>query len=518
MSNFDLIYQAAKKRDAKRISLIDLEDNSSGYATKDLALTPAGLCAQEGDWDTASWLMSEFNCSIPTIVYGAVLGGHIKSFQQPSDSLPAFLGDILPRGAWMAELAMIKAFAQLGVTTVVIDYLQKKEMNVFVAKEAACGAAYGNHPELLNSLLEEFPDKKDKNELLLSILEGAAWAGNRELLLQFLAEYNQGKSISPQKIDQTAKQSIMLGCGSGGHLGLFTYLKSHFTNIHDSDVLITIKRAALYDHYDFITAVIRNDTRLIEMAEYALAQVCVDQLEKLISEKTNVRDLCIFINDLIVSTRTLFNYLVQFTKSDFIQKLCYELSRLKEIKEKELDIIKAEKDALTVIDLKNRYGLATKQALFLFEHPEMLQLIRSEKFEKDKLHILVKHETELNSWQFADMVKRVQKNQAKSQLIDDLEGYLETKTSWWYNHRERCASFLGAVKETKDYKVCRRLVGDQFRLFDSGKTTEGESAKNMPKYQTALSSNVVKDEYFFAIRRYHESFNHDETVNRKPFS
>ncbi len=512
MSNFDLVYQATKKRDAKKISLLRMEDNSYIHERKGLALTPAGLCAAEGDWESACWLMTEFNDSVDSILYGAIIGGHIKSFQPSMDSLPEPLKIILNKRDWYSELTMLKAFAQRGDITVISSYLRGKETTLpGEIKAAVCGAAYGNQVDVLNFLLEKFPE--DRGELLCCVLEGAAWGGHKELLLQFLNQYNREKSIPAKEIDFHAKWAIMRGCGSGGQWELLTFLKSHYTNIHSIDLYDAFKSAAFYNQDGFVTELIKQDHRSIEYARYAMATMQrIDFLEKLLSKETDFSGIAIFIKDRITSSNALFAYLIEFTKPEFVQKLCKALAARKEIDAKIIEnISQTEKNALKVIDLKSRYGITTIQARFLYEHPEILQLIVSTQYNKDNLYNLVKDKEGLNYWQFVDLVKRVQKNKAKSLLLDDLESYLNTKTGWWYNHRNRCASFLDALKETKSHKACRSLVGEQFRLF-SEPPAPGSTSTNLdaPKHASAVKQNTVKDEYYDALKKYNDALIDDE--------
>ncbi|MCL9684541.1 hypothetical protein [Legionella maioricensis] len=511
MSNFDLVYQAAKKRDAKKISLLRLKDNSYLYEKKGLALTPAGQCAEDGDWESACWLMTEFNDSIDSILYGAVIGGHIKSMQPSMDALPEPLKIIINKRDWYSDREMLKAFAQSGDITVLSQYLKDNEkIPPGAIKAAVHGAAYGNQVDVINLLLEKFPENRD--ELLCCVLEGAAWGGHQELLLRFLNQYNRGKNILFREIDCHAMWAIMRGCGSGGQVELLTFLKSHYTHIHSSDLYDAFKSAVFYNQDDFVMTELKQDHRLIEYAQYATAVMRrIDFLEQLLTKESDFSGIAIFIKDQIISTNALFTYLIAFTKPEFVPKVCKALVARKEIDATIIEnIAQIEKNALKVIDLKNRYGITTHQARFLYEHPEILPLIVSTQYDTDGLYNLVKDKEDLNYWQFVDLVKRVQKNKAKSQLVDDLEDYLNTKSLWWYNHRSRCASFLEALKETRSHKACRSLVGEQFRLFAAPPAPSPSATQDTPKHASAVKQNAVKDEYYDALKKFHDSFIDDE--------
>lgn len=515
MSNFDLVYQAAKKKDVKKISLLRLENNSLIYEKKGFELTPAGQCALEGDWESACWLMTECGDSVNSILYGAIIGGHINSFKPPMDSLPEPLTIILNKCDRQSDRTMLKAFAQRGDLRVVDEYASNKEQfRPGEIIDAAISAAYGNQVHILNFLLEKFP--QFRNELLCAVLEGAAWGGHKELLLQYLEHYNREKNLSPGELHYEAKRLIMLGCGSGGQLELLNFIKSSYPPIYNSDIYDAFKAASFHNQDNFIKELIKQDPKLIDEAQCAMATMSrIDFLEKLLSKETNFSGIAIFISDRITSASALFIYLIEFTKPEYVQKLCKALVARKEIKAEIIENIhQIEHNSLKVIDLKNRYGITTIQARFLYEHPDILSLIISTQYDNNGIFNLLNDKETLNYWQFTDLVKRVQKNKAKSQLIDDLEEYLHTKTSWWYNHRGRCASFLDALKETKSHKTCRGLVADQFRLFSAPEAPSQESTnQEIPKHASAVRQSAVKDEYYDALKKYQDTMGDENKTN-----
>jgi len=500
MSDFELIYQAAKKRDAKTISLLLLHRSSFFEPVKDFALTPAGLCAQEGDWETVNWLVTEFKASLGPILYGAVLGGHITEWAKPKEIVNKLLqGSFKGEYFWECKAYLLQAFAQMGMLDLLQQYFQDKPDKISGAM--LCAAIYGKQTAVINFIFEKLGPRPG---VLLEAIKGAAWANNQELLVQYLKHYNQIKKLAADELDWDAAESLMHGCGSGGHIELFAYLMQQYPDLSTRTCMFYgFKSAVYHQKEDFIISLCKQYPKAVEDAKNALATMGRPELIEQLPECPNQYcGIAIFSSDNWFSDRAAAtSFLSKFNQSETVHKLCLELKRQNKIKHPVLeDLSSIQADALKIIALKNRYDLTTREAKFLFEHPKVFELMLTPKYQgKEKaLFELVAEDTVLDFWQFEHLIQRL----PRAQLIHDLDEYLKNKTDWWYNHRKRCESFLKAIRETKDLKQCQQLVAAQIKLFDSKTSVNTESQGLF--YTSTVKQNTIKDGYYKALIRFQQ--------------
>ena len=74
MDYFDTILTAARNKDNATIEKLLIKGHDID-PIRGLNLTPAGQLAKEKDWNTAHWLMTNYQANPNKIVYGAILGG-----------------------------------------------------------------------------------------------------------------------------------------------------------------------------------------------------------------------------------------------------------------------------------------------------------------------------------------------------------------------------------------------------------------------------------------------------------
>lgn len=174
MSFFDDICKAAKARDARAISLLQLKNCFNIDEPQDLALTPAGQFAQAGDWQTALWLVKQFKANLGNVLYGGILGGHIKSFQPNIEACPE-LQELCEHSSQSDHQLMAMGFAQMGIEDVFTTEIRQNKILMLCAIE---GAAYGNQKTLLFQF--DFSSARD----YYHAVRGAACSGNEELTLE----------------------------------------------------------------------------------------------------------------------------------------------------------------------------------------------------------------------------------------------------------------------------------------------------------------------------------------------
>jgi hypothetical protein len=506
MRLFEKMYQAAKSRDEKKLSKLLLKDHAWIDRENSAGLTPAALCASEGDFDTALWLWEKFDASIGYVYYGAILGGHIKTLDALYERLPkSKVGTI-----FKDDFRIAMAFAQLGNKEQLQQCFDKKiAREDELLKYAIMGAAFGNQADLLDWLLEKI--KTNPRYLFECAIESAAQGGHQDLVVKLMKSFDvlntkkNGDSFTffyeSNGLSYDAIKIAMRGFALGEHEALIDWL----TTINGS-------RSDYYAHIAVRFAVGRNTELALRLAEKYDASFDLlysagisgdfNLLEKLITPDTYDFEIALATYHKAISVEIFtFYYLAHANDTALVSRICKAVASYEQTKDEIVESIDTiEENAIAVIELKQKYGLATKQAKLLFKHPDVLPLISNKGYDEAKIIELFK-DTELNRWQLLDMIAMVRKNLPKAQLIDSLENYQNNTSTWWYNHLGRCQDFLTELKRTKNVKKCDKLVSAQFGLFDKTSVSETKSG-NLGKHQKPIKQKDVKDGYYTALEEY----------------
>ena len=506
MDFFEKMYHAAKRRDEKKLSVLLLKDNAWLDRENSLALTPAALCAYEGDFDTALWLWEKFDASIGYVYYGAILGGHIKGLDALYERLPKSKIDTIIKD----DFRIVMGFAQMGNQEELQKCFDKKidrEDKLF--QYAIKGAALGNQTDLLDWLLKNLHE--NESYFFECAIESAALGGHQELvvkLMKLLDALNKKKNANPtaffnesSELSFDVIQIAMRGFALGEHDALIDWLTKINGSVEKHYAHIAV-RFAVGHNTELALRLAENYNASFDLLFSAGVSGDFDLLEKLITPDTSDFEIANATYHKAISIEFFtYYYLAQSNNTALVSRICKAVASYEKTKAEIVESIKTiEKSAIAVIELKQKYGLATEQANLLFKHPEVLPLISNNDYDKAKIIELFK-DTNLNRWQLLDMIVNVRKNLPKAKLIDSLENYRSNTTTWWYNHLARCQDFLPELKKTKSAKKCNILVREQFSLFKKASVSDTKP-ENLRKHQEPIKQKNLKDGFYTALEEY----------------
>ncbi|MDP3268463.1 MAG: hypothetical protein Q8M40_05375 [Legionella sp.] len=519
MSHFDTIYEAAIKRDARLISLLLMSEGISIDVMQGLALTPAGLLAQNGEWESTRWLMQEFGAKVGNILYGAIIGGHIKYYEPTQDDEPGENSkNTAMRLIWSKysksnDHEMTIAFAQLGLV-----HWERLQENIELINFAILGSAYTNNRDLIDTLFTL--EQPNKSEALANGIIGAACGNHRVLMYEYMKMYERHYSHHENYKIQV-KNYALKGAAQGEQIDLIIEIGNNF--IEPGSITMNID-AAIYELIsgNNIQILLKLLNKLDKDHDLYAAQITATRLNKpkileaLIHYNLNniidYETIAHQIKPWAKKSDDLLRYLAQFNSPNFVKSICafFHTNPIfnlpEEVKQKLTEI---QNKALAIIELKQKYDLETIQALFYqkYQYQEN-NSNRPSSFPN-------KEELSLNKWQLNDLIKKIGKkielNEVKEKLIKRLERYMSNLSFWKSNHGERCKSFLLAIKDTPGSKEVTELVSTQYSLFHNRENQNQTKDPNPPKHQQKLKNNT-QDEFYQALKEYYDTMTTDKLI------
>lgn len=520
MSHFDTIYEAAIKRDARLISLLLMSEGISIDVMQGLALTPAGLLAQNGEWESARWLMQEFGAKVGNILYGAIIGGHIKYYEpeptqddEPGENTKnTAMHLIWSKYSKCNDHEMTIAFAQLGLV-----HWERLQENIELINFAILGAAYTNNRDLIDTLFTL--EQPNKSEALANGIIGAACGNHRVLMYEYIKMYERHYSHHKNYKIQV-KNYALKGAAQGEQLALIIEIGKNFIETaYSMNIDAAIYELISGNNNQFLLKLLN---KLDKNHDLYAAQITATRLNKPKMLETlihhnlnNIIDYETIAYEITLCAKQsddLLRYLAQFNSQNFVKSICacFRTSPIFNLPEEINQKLPAiQNKALAIIELKQKYDLETIQALFYqkYQHQEN-NSNRPSSFPN-------KEELSLNKWQLNDLIKKIGKkiesNEVKEKLIKRLQTYMSNLSFWKSNHGERCKSFLLALKGTPGSKEATELVSTQYNLFHNRENQNQTKDPNPPKHQQKLKNNT-QDEFYDALKEYYDTMAIDNMI------
>jgi hypothetical protein len=204
-SLFEIIYQAAKEKNAKKIislnTCVDLQFQGLG--------TPATVLAKEADHDAVNFLKTEFNASVIWIAYGYALVGNVNKCNQ---LLASVLNHPLEQRALYVKIA---SGYICGGFVDEANMLSKQCGNAYlrgaIADAIAGGFARTAQIEKANECLELVLDPTDKSNMLDTLAYNYSFIGNH-IEVKKIYDIAKTPNLQLQLLKEIAKGYSNSGC------------------------------------------------------------------------------------------------------------------------------------------------------------------------------------------------------------------------------------------------------------------------------------------------------------------
>lgn len=451
MPFFDAIYQAAKNRDERALSLILIQPDANIDEKQSPGLTPAAKCAMEGDIESAKWLMDKFNADRSQLYYGVALGKHIEEVMAQETTQPATsdfeLVEAMDRHIFMLA-GILTGLAQLGDRETIQTVLSNQNdlLQDSCNESVIEGAAYGGHAALfeeylekhLKFLKEEDPSDSDRRGRVIKqqAAEWLAYAGREELLFKLL------KDACPD--DDYICHDAIKGAIKGNQRPLFEKLSAEVElnrvivcaasagNIELTHELLVdnfpnqsaICEAAYHHHYSLLTSLLdryHNEDDYFSVAEgmHRSGSLWSFDLVEFLSNMQG-RHLEKIIDALIKFNERRFS-----ATKDNAYKFIHN------------NLLEAAPEAREVVELKEKYGLMPSQAHAFCESGVLLRAILDHDNQVSSLSKLICNRLgqkkfngrRINEFVIEDLITRVRDNAPRAHDDKDATEFKQLVTS-----------------------------------------------------------------------------------------
>lgn len=559
LSHFDIVYNAAKEKNIAKIEveevlfIVDVRDDKA-------LLTPAGKLAQEGDEESALWLL-ENGANVHIIGMGAAMGGYYK-FAEFLYHRYGASADFIAKGAAIrgdmdyamtlheekgASIAMIAEGAAMAgnrgaAEAIRLSYPDKhphasvyhpiavlpseKRMSYNITTCIARGAILFGDQDYVEELLQT--GLVNCNELILAaaIINNEAYVEN--LKRRYLVDNNYievgrilGGHAIPQRslLDQilSNKEFIYLNMGLKGDVKalLLKFKNEKLDNAHWLHGLIVAGNGKFIEEF-FAEA---NKHYTWQLAKAAMRVMCTGDLNyygdlryhAYLHEKPSYVFVSVRKDSILKDARTqlLLNAANQ-TPEAMLHRLSFidNEAFVKELAlsdEPHMAVIKqCANKAIKINQLRRKYDIDFKQAKAFLEQHELRAFILTSICSMDfnntipvELSIMMStYLSPLSYFETSDLCDKVSVYFNKHFLNRDLETY---KACWWIDHRDRATSFSAAANVANNKHSLIALIKYQKDLFDGVVTPEKNDTK--PKHEQPLTGKE-KDDFYVIIDRH----------------